>query len=158
MRCRPVLQLADCAAVRGWWTSLRWGSGRVPRLLRHVLAQHPVHARLPAVAGGLEIGDDFGAVAHRDQSFGVFRAGASAQGFHRHHRSELRVRQGLGVWVAQCGGVNAFSRYENGKTKPPFALVNLLEELDRCPDLLSEVRVSCVMRKIRLEEDGVIAN
>lgn len=73
-------------------------------LSRHVLAQHPVHARLPAVAGGLEIGDDFGAVAHRDQPFGVVRAGASAQGFHRHHRIELRVRQGLGVRVAQGGG------------------------------------------------------
>ncbi len=38
------------------------------------------------------------------------------------------------------GGVNAFSRYENGKTKPPLALVQLLKVLDRHPDLLSEVR------------------
>ena len=38
------------------------------------------------------------------------------------------------------GGVNAFSRYENGKTKPPLALVKLLKMLDRHPDLLSEVR------------------
>ena len=38
------------------------------------------------------------------------------------------------------GGVNAFSRYENGKTKPPLALVKLLKLLDRHPDLLSEVR------------------
>ena len=38
------------------------------------------------------------------------------------------------------GGVNAFSRYENGKTKPPLALVKLLKILDRHPDLLSEVR------------------
>jgi HTH-type transcriptional regulator/antitoxin MqsA len=38
------------------------------------------------------------------------------------------------------GGVNAFSRYENGKTKPPLALVQLLRVLDRHPDLLSEVR------------------
>ena len=38
------------------------------------------------------------------------------------------------------GGVNAFSRYENGKTKPPLALVKLLRVLDRHPDLLSEVR------------------
>ncbi len=37
------------------------------------------------------------------------------------------------------GGVNAFSRYENGKTKPPLALVKLLKVLDRHPDLLSEV-------------------
>ena len=38
------------------------------------------------------------------------------------------------------GGINAFSRYENGKTKPPLALIQLLKLLDRHPDLLSEVR------------------
>jgi len=38
------------------------------------------------------------------------------------------------------GGVNAFSRYENGKTKPPLALVKLLKLLDRYPDLLTEIR------------------
>ncbi len=40
------------------------------------------------------------------------------------------------------GGVNAFSRYENGKTKPPLALVKLLRVLDRHPDLLNEVRAT----------------
>ena len=40
------------------------------------------------------------------------------------------------------GGVNAFSRYENGKTKPPLALVKLLKVLDRHPDLLDEVRAA----------------
>jgi HTH-type transcriptional regulator / antitoxin MqsA len=40
------------------------------------------------------------------------------------------------------GGVNAFSRYESGKTKPPLALVKLLKVLDRHPDLLNEVRAS----------------
>lgn len=39
------------------------------------------------------------------------------------------------------GGVNAFSRYENGKTKPPLALVKLLRLLDHHPELLDEVRV-----------------
>lgn len=38
------------------------------------------------------------------------------------------------------GGINAFSRYENGKTKPPLALVKLLKVLDRHPELLSEIR------------------
>lgn len=38
------------------------------------------------------------------------------------------------------GGVNAFSRYENGKTKPPLALVKLLKLLDHYPELLSEIR------------------
>lgn len=40
------------------------------------------------------------------------------------------------------GGVNAFSRYENGKTKPPLALVQLLKVLERHPDLLHEIRAS----------------
>ena len=40
------------------------------------------------------------------------------------------------------GGVNAVSRYENGKTKPPLALVKLLKLLERHPDLLNEVRAA----------------
>lgn len=40
------------------------------------------------------------------------------------------------------GGVNAFSRYENGKTKPPLALVKLFKLLDRHPDLLGEVKAA----------------
>lgn len=40
------------------------------------------------------------------------------------------------------GGVNAFSRYENGKTKPPLALVKLFKLLDRHPKLLDEVRAA----------------
>jgi HTH-type transcriptional regulator/antitoxin MqsA len=40
------------------------------------------------------------------------------------------------------GGVNAFSRYENGKTKPPLALVKLLRVLDRHPELLGEIRTA----------------
>jgi HTH-type transcriptional regulator/antitoxin MqsA len=38
------------------------------------------------------------------------------------------------------GGINAFSRYESGKTKPPLALVKLFQLLDRHPDLLAEVK------------------
>ncbi|WP_297728384.1 type II toxin-antitoxin system MqsA family antitoxin [Limnohabitans sp. Rim8] len=38
------------------------------------------------------------------------------------------------------GGINAFSRYENGKTKPPLALVKLFKLLDRHPELLNEIR------------------
>ena len=40
------------------------------------------------------------------------------------------------------GGINAFSRYENGKTKPPLALVKLFKLLDRHPDLLNEIRAA----------------
>jgi HTH-type transcriptional regulator/antitoxin MqsA len=38
------------------------------------------------------------------------------------------------------GGVNAFSRYETGKVKPPLALVRLFKLLDRHPDLLAELK------------------
>jgi len=56
-----------------------------------------------------------------------------------------RVRKKLALDQREAGeifggGVNAFSRYEKGKTKPPLALVKLLKLLDRHPDLLSEVK------------------
>ncbi len=55
------------------------------------------------------------------------------------------VRKKLGLDQREAaeifgGGVNAFSRYENGKTKPPLALVKLLKVLDKHPDLLPEIR------------------
>ena len=40
------------------------------------------------------------------------------------------------------GGINAFSRYENGKTKPPLASVKLFKLLDRHPELLNEVKTA----------------
>ncbi len=40
------------------------------------------------------------------------------------------------------GGVNAFSRYENGKTRPPLALIKLFQLLDRHPELLGEIRAA----------------
>lgn len=40
------------------------------------------------------------------------------------------------------GGINAFSRYENGKTKPPLALVKLFKVLERHPELLNEIRAT----------------
>ena len=40
------------------------------------------------------------------------------------------------------GGINAFSRYENGKTKPPLSLVKLFKLLDHHPDLLNELRAA----------------
>lgn len=45
------------------------------------------------------------------------------------------------------GGVNAFSRYETGKTKPPLALVKLFQLLDLHPDLLSEIRTPELLQK-----------
>ena len=57
----------------------------------------------------------------------------------------IRVRKKLKIDQREAaeifgGGVNAFSRYENGKTKPSLALVKLLKVLDRHPELLGEVR------------------
>ncbi len=57
----------------------------------------------------------------------------------------IRVRKKLALDQREAaeifgGGINAFSRYENGKTRPPRALVKLLEVLDRHPELLNEVR------------------
>ena len=57
----------------------------------------------------------------------------------------LRVRKKLALDQREAaeifgGGVNAFSRYENGKTKPPIALVKLLKVLERHPDLLAEIK------------------
>ena len=56
-----------------------------------------------------------------------------------------RVRKKLSLDQRQAaeifgGGANSFSRYENGKTKPPLALVKLLMVLDRHPNLLNEVQ------------------
>jgi HTH-type transcriptional regulator / antitoxin MqsA len=56
-----------------------------------------------------------------------------------------RVRKKLGLDQHEAstlfgGGVNAFSRYETGKTKPPLALVRLFQILDLRPDLLSEIK------------------
>jgi HTH-type transcriptional regulator/antitoxin MqsA len=60
-------------------------------------------------------------------------------------RSDGSVRKKLALDQREAaeifgGGVNAFSRYENGKTKPPLSLVKLLKVLERHPDLLAEIR------------------
>ncbi len=58
-----------------------------------------------------------------------------------------RIRKKLDLDQRQAaeifgGGVNAFSRYENGKTKPPLALIKLLKVLERHPDLLDEIKAA----------------
>ena len=59
----------------------------------------------------------------------------------------VKVRRKLDLDQRQAaelfgGGVNAFSRYESGKTKPPLALVKLIKLLDRHPELLNEVKTA----------------
>lgn len=59
---------------------------------------------------------------------------------------ELRaMRKKLGLKQAEAGrlfggGVNAFSEYERGKTRPPRSTVVLLRLLDKHPELLAEIR------------------
>jgi HTH-type transcriptional regulator/antitoxin MqsA len=57
----------------------------------------------------------------------------------------MNVREKLDLDQQQAaeifgGGHNAFSRYENGRTRPPLALVQLFRILDRHPELLAEIR------------------
>jgi hypothetical protein len=40
------------------------------------------------------------------------------------------------------GGVNAFSRYETGKTKPPLALGEAVQGAGSTSDLLAEIRMA----------------
>ncbi len=79
------------------------------------------------------------------------RVSAAMLEFNKHVNASIvdpgfiaRVRKKLSLDQRQAaaifgGGPNAFSRYENGKTKPPLALVKLLMLLDRHPNLLKEV-------------------
>lgn len=105
---------------------------------------------LPAVIG--EFCPDCGEVVlSRDESI---RTGALMLEFNRQVNGSIvdpafitAVRKKLKLDQREAaeifgGGINAFSRYENGKTKPSLALVKLLRVLDRHPDLLSEIRTT----------------
>ncbi|MDV7211459.1 type II toxin-antitoxin system MqsA family antitoxin [Azotobacter beijerinckii] len=82
------------------------------------------------------------------------RYGAAVRAFNKQVNAAIvdpvfivTVRKKLGLDQREAaeifgGGVNAFSRYETGKTKPPLALVKLLKVLDRHPELLNEVRTA----------------
>jgi HTH-type transcriptional regulator/antitoxin MqsA len=53
-------------------------------------------------------------------------------------RKKLKLSQRRAAEIAG-GGVNAFSRYENGKAKPVAAVVNLFRLLDKHPELIDEI-------------------
>ena len=59
--------------------------------------------------------------------------------FIRSVRKKLRLDQKEAAEIFG-GGVNAFSRYETGKTMPPVPLVKLLRILDSHPELLPMVK------------------
>lgn len=56
-------------------------------------------------------------------------------------RKKLKLTQAEAATIFG-GGINAFSRYENGRIRPPLPLVKLLKMLDRHPELLEEVRTA----------------
>ncbi len=73
-----------------------------------------------------------------------FNQSVNAALFSPQEVAQLRERLRLTQQEAAAlfgGGVNAFSRYESGKIKPPVALVKLLRLLNRHPDLLEELRL-----------------
>jgi len=51
---------------------------------------------------------------------------------------DLNQRQAAAIFG---GGINAFSRYENGSARPSLALIKLLAILDRHPQLLDEITI-----------------
>ncbi|MFM9969845.1 MAG: type II toxin-antitoxin system MqsA family antitoxin [Burkholderiales bacterium] len=53
-------------------------------------------------------------------------------------RKKLNLSQRRAAAIAG-GGVNAFSRYENGKARPVAAVVNLFRLLDKHPELIDEI-------------------
>ena len=53
-------------------------------------------------------------------------------------RKKLKLSQRRAAAITG-GGVNAFSRYENGKAKPVAAVVNLFRLLDKHPELIDEI-------------------
>ena len=54
-------------------------------------------------------------------------------------RKKLKLSQKQAAAIAG-GGVNAFSRYENGKARPVAAVVNLFRILDKHPELVNEIQ------------------
>ena len=105
---------------------------------------------IPAVRGDFCPACGEGVLAAAESS----RVSAAMLEFHKKVNSFMvdpaliaRVRKKLALDQRQAaaifgGGTNAFSRYENGKTKPPLALVKLLIVLDRHPNLLDEIRAA----------------
>lgn len=53
-------------------------------------------------------------------------------------RKKLKLSQRRAAAIAG-GGVNAFSRYENGKARPVAAVINLFRLLDKHPELIDEI-------------------
>lgn len=75
----------------------------------------------------------------------AFNQGVNARLFSPEEIARVRERLHLTQQEAAVifgGGINAFSRYESGKTKPPVALLKLLRLLNKHPELLDELRIA----------------
>lgn len=73
--------------------------------------------------------------AMRDFSTQI-NAAAVPPSFLTNVRKKLRLTQAEAATIFG-GGINAFSRYEKGRTRPPLSLVNLFKILDVRPELLA---------------------
>lgn len=72
-----------------------------------------------------------------------FKAGIISQTIEPEYIAQVRKKLDLTQQEAGevfGGGVNAFSRYENGKSQPHPSTVTLLRVLDKHPELLTEIR------------------
>ena len=56
-------------------------------------------------------------------------------------RKKLKLTQAEAATIFG-GGINAFSRYEKGRTRPPLSLVNLFKILDVRPELLAIINTA----------------
>ena len=122
--------------------------GTDPRHARYALYLQGENTTIPAVTGDFcpacgevvldrEHGDRY------SEMVGLFQRQVNAALVDPSHIAKVRRKLDLDQRQAAeifGGGINAFSRYENGKTKPPLALVKLFKLLDRHPDLLTEIR------------------
>lgn len=73
----------------------------------------------------------------------AFRAEVNGQSFDPN--LFIRVRHNLKIDQQQAGtlfggGVNAFSRYETGKTTPPVAVIKLFKMFEKHPELFEEYK------------------
>src|SRR6185295_6493240 len=90
-----------------------------------VLAQHTIHAGLPAFAGGFEIGKDFLAITHRYELLCAPGLGATAQRPQWNHGLELLGRERLASGSDLAAAVIALSSLEVG-----MAIEGRLDTLD----------------------------
>src|SRR4029078_4804774 len=85
-----------------------------------VLAQHTIHAGLPAFTGGLEIGKDFPDITHRYELLCAPRLGTTAQCPKRNHGLELlgRERSCIRIRFGRGGNCLVFFRSRHGNRRP----------------------------------------